>query len=107
MGAALHLRVPPALKTGPRFTALQPADHNITTRTTDTPTVDRPKGSGTIASVSCQSSIDRGDYPSTQEYARASNKYEPKQKRREKKQETQEGKQGLKQVIQKLGQHNG
>ena len=44
VGAALHLRIPPALKTGPRLTALIPAYQNIPTRTMHTPTVDRPEG---------------------------------------------------------------
>ena len=70
---------PPSLKDWPSAYGPTTGSSHILTRTTDTPTVDRPEGSGTTASVSCQSSIDRGDDPSTQEYARASNKQEPKQ----------------------------
>ena len=84
-GAALHLCVPPASRTGPRLTALLPAHHIylLRQRTPRPPTGSDPLtsngGSGTAASVSCQSSFDRGDDPSTQKYARASNKQEPKQ----------------------------
>ena len=112
MGAALHLRIPPALKTGPRLTALLPAYHIylLGQRTPRLPTGSDPStsdsGSGTAASVSCQSSIDSGDNPSAQEHARASNEQEPKQQRGKEKQETKERKQGLKHVIQKFGQHN-